>query len=54
MKKPIPEFRLMTFICLRCDRMWYPRKPVKPTVCPRCHSPYWNMPKNIKKDIDAS
>ncbi|GAI42616.1 unnamed protein product, partial [marine sediment metagenome] len=24
---------------------WHPRKPVKPKVCPKCKSPYWDMEK---------
>lgn len=29
--------------CLRCNHSW-PTKG-EPRVCPKCKSPYWNMPK---------
>ena len=32
--------------CLRCGHKWVPRKPMYPRVCPKCHSPYWNVPPN--------
>lgn len=32
-------------ICLRCDHGWYPRKEGASVQCPRCRSPYWNIPK---------
>jgi DNA-directed RNA polymerase subunit RPC12/RpoP len=32
--------------CLRCGRDWEPKNPQgeKPKNCPRCKSPYWDMP----------
>ena len=30
--------------CKRCENIWNPRVE-KPTVCPKCHSPYWNKPR---------
>ena len=33
-----------TLKCLRCKHTWIPRKPVT-MVCPKCHSAYWNTPK---------
>lgn len=36
---------LPEFVCLRCGHCWYPRKPEKPTVCPKCKSPYWDKEK---------
>jgi predicted Zn-ribbon and HTH transcriptional regulator len=35
--------------CDRCGYEWTPRKKEKPIVCPKCKSPYWNIPKNDKK-----
>ena len=37
--------------CKRCGHQWYPRKPKKPKVCPKCKSPYWNKIKgwHLKK-----
>jgi len=31
--------------CERCGHEWIPRKNNYPIVCPKCKSPYWNMPK---------
>jgi hypothetical protein len=36
--------------CLRCPHEWYPRTPKEPVICPKCKSPYWNVPRKIKKD----
>jgi len=30
--------------CLRCGKEWKPWAP-NPKYCPRCKSPYWNIPK---------
>ena len=40
--------------CLRCGKEWVPKMMgTKPTVCPKCHSPYWNKPRiNKRKVID--
>jgi hypothetical protein len=34
--------------CLRCNHEWMPRSEQKPTVCPKCNSPYWDKPKTIQ------
>jgi len=34
--------------CLRCGHTWYPRSFIKPKVCPKCSSPYWNKEKTRK------
>jgi len=31
--------------CQRCNHEWPPRKETKPTVCPKCKSPYWDKPR---------
>jgi len=38
------------YICERCSHKWIPRikKTELPIICPKCKSPYWNIPK--KKD----
>ena len=28
--------------CLRCKHKWFPGKPGRPTICPKCKSPKWN------------
>ena len=37
-----------TRTCERCQHTWEPRghRPIK--ICPRCKSPYWNVPRSIK------
>jgi len=31
--------------CERCQYKWQARKKIEPKVCPKCKSPYWNVPK---------
>jgi len=31
--------------CERCRYKWIARKKVYPRVCPKCKSPYWDVPK---------
>ncbi|MFH1182045.1 MAG: hypothetical protein V1702_03745 [Candidatus Woesearchaeota archaeon] len=36
--------------CERCSHEWQRRKKnEEPTVCPKCKSPYWNKPRESKK-----
>jgi len=37
--------------CERCGHKWYPHRDTKnePRVCPKCKSPYWNVPKKKAK-----
>jgi hypothetical protein len=37
---------VMGYRCDRCEHEWIPRDVVQePRVCPRCKSPYWNVPR---------
>lgn len=45
------EIKLLGFKCERCDHEWAPRKEGKPIICPKCKSPYWNVPKKNKLNI---
>ncbi len=37
------------FKCDRCGHEWVPRKEdEEPRVCPKCKSPYWNVPRKNK------
>jgi hypothetical protein len=38
---------LMGYRCERCAHEWLPKNNAKeePKVCPKCKSPYWNIPK---------
>jgi len=35
--------------CKRCGHIWYPRKPEPPVQCPKCRSPYWDIPRGLTK-----
>ena len=39
--------------CLRCGHAWLPRQTDKPIVCPKCKSPWWDIPKKEKKEEDV-
>ena len=44
------KIKVEGFLCERCGHKWIPKKKDYPRVCPRCKSPYWDVPrKNIKK-----
>lgn len=32
--------------CERCGHDWYQRSENKPRICPKCKSPYWDVPRN--------
>ncbi len=41
--------QLWGFRCERCEHEWLPReKNREPRVCPKCKSPYWNLPRKAK------
>jgi len=39
---------LPVFECKRCKHKWHPRMN-GPTVCPKCHSPWWNKERRGNK-----
>jgi len=40
------EIKIIGYQCERCSHTWVPKKnPEKPTVCPKCKSPYWDRPR---------
>ena len=43
------KFLVEGFKCERCSHEWIPRMKENPRVCPKCHSPYWDKPKNSKE-----
>ena len=45
------KIKVLAFQCERCDHVWVPRmKTREPRVCPKCKSPYWDVPrKNMSK-----
>ena len=36
---------LPTSTCKRCDHTWIRRRNTPPVQCPKCHSPYWRLPR---------
>jgi len=45
---------LKRYNCLRCKdgHEWIPRTDEFPKVCPKCKSPYWNVPRKQTKVED--
>jgi len=41
------ETGLRRLVCKRCLHSWYPRRPQRPAVCPRCKSPRWDEPEEV-------
>jgi predicted Zn-ribbon and HTH transcriptional regulator len=38
--------KLTGYKCERCGHRWVPRQTKKkPRVCPKCKSPYWDIPR---------
>lgn len=35
------KFILKSCHCVKCGHDWYPRKPQRPFVCPKCHKYTW-------------
>jgi DNA modification methylase len=36
----MPKIKIEGYLCIRCKHTWIPRENSKPTVCPKCKSPY--------------
>jgi len=49
-QKPI---QLMKYNCERCKHEWIPRSEEKPTICPKCKSPYWDRPRKPSNQENA-
>ena len=47
------KIKLEGYICERCNHSWISRnigkKSPEPRVCPKCKSPYWNVPRKNKQ-----
>ena len=50
----MPDIMIKGFRCTRCDHEWVPhRTTVRPTLCPKCKSPYWDKSRQERKESDA-
>ena len=48
--KDMSRVQLWGYKCERCGHEWLPReKGQEPTVCPKCKSPYWDIPRRSDK-----
>jgi predicted Zn-ribbon and HTH transcriptional regulator len=46
---PKVAITVMGYRCERCGHEWVPREGTQePRVCPKCKSPYWNVPRRAK------
>lgn len=44
------KITLYGYKCERCGHQWVPKKiGNNPRVCPNCKSPYWDVPKKVKR-----
>ncbi len=41
----MPEVTITAFKCERCEHIWLPKSDRRPTICPKCKSPYWDKPR---------
>jgi len=46
---PKITLNLEGYKCERCGHEWVPLGKKEPIVCPKCKSPYWNIPRRQKK-----
>jgi len=44
------QINLPKYTCERCGHSWIPRNNKKPSLCPRCKSYKWNIPKKKKNE----
>jgi predicted Zn-ribbon and HTH transcriptional regulator len=44
------EITMTGYRCERCSHEWLPRNKVKPVICPKCKSAYWNRPARDRKE----
>jgi len=43
------KIKISGYKCERCNHIWRGRGDKKPVVCSRCKSPYWDVPRKLKK-----
>lgn len=42
---PKERIEVWQYSCTRCEHVWQGRQEQDPRVCPKCKSPYWNVPR---------
>lgn len=45
---------LPVWTCKRCNHEWIGKSQDKPTICPKCKTPYWDRPRKEKEVKDES
>jgi len=43
------KVKLEGYVCERCEHVWLARNKEKPRVCPKCKSPYWDIPRKRRR-----
>lgn len=51
---PTTTITLDAWKCCRCSYSWPNKREMKPIRCPKCGSPYWDIPKKEKEVEDAA
>lgn len=48
------KIKIDGYKCERCEHKWVPRSyDNEPRVCPKCKSPYWNLPRKRRGDSES-
>ena len=45
--------QLKGYRCERCAHPWVPRMLRHPRICPKCKSPYWDVPRKKSRTTPA-
>lgn len=45
MAKEAKVLKLHKWKCLRCGHEWTPRQEMRPRICPKCKTAYWDRQK---------
>lgn len=43
--------RIGQVTCLRCEHTWFPHRLTPPKNCPKCNSPYWAKPRELRGSL---
>jgi len=45
------KIKVLKCTCERCGHKWITRTEETPKVCPKCKSPYWDVPRKKSKKL---